>query len=99
MEEHDRINVLELSRYNELQKLQWKVEYLENQIFTLELQKTKSTNDILILNRMIDEFQSSLPQKRGGYNNTGNLYPTTYSKPDSSSYSIQVSYREYWPWQ
>jgi hypothetical protein len=85
MGERDIYNVLELAKYNELQRLQGKVDYLTNEIFILELQKTKSTNDILILNRMIDEFQSSVAQKRGEttymkqesgwYDNTGILYP------------------------
>ncbi|MGC1930735.1 MAG: hypothetical protein WA667_17330 [Candidatus Nitrosopolaris sp.] len=98
MEEHDIIKVFELAKQNQLQRLLGKVEYLTNEIFILELQKSKSTNDILNLNRTIDQFQSSLPQKRRGYNNTGNLYPT-YSEHDTSSYSIRLSYSDYWPWQ
>ena len=72
----------------------------------LENKKWNSTNQILKLNRMIDELQSSLPQKReemaymnqetGWYDNTDNLYPT-HLEPDTSSYSIRVSYRDYWP--
>jgi hypothetical protein len=57
MKEHDIINVLELAKHNQLQYLQRKVEYLTNQINMLELQKTKSTNDILILNRILDKFR------------------------------------------
>ncbi len=34
-------------------------------------------------------------QERGWYDNTvGDLYPT-YVEPDTSSYSIQLSYRDY----
>ena len=72
----------------------------------LENEKWKSTNQILKLNRMIDEFQGSLAKKRGEmghmnqetgwYDNTGNLYPT-YLEPDTNSYSIQLSYSDYWP--
>ena len=72
------------------------------------MEKWKSTNQILKLNRMIDEFQSSLAQKRGEmanmnqetgwYDNISNLYPVPYSEPDTSSYSIQLSYSDYWPW-
>jgi hypothetical protein len=49
------------------------------------------------LNRMIDEFEGSLSQKRGEiaylnqetgwYDNTDNLYPIPYSEPEISSYS------------
>ena len=93
MEEHDIIKVLELAKHNEFQKLQWKVEYLRNEINTLEWEKTKAANHILKLNRTIDQLQGTLPQNVGWYDNTGNLYPT-YPEPDS--YSIQLSY---WPWQ
>ncbi|MGC2682179.1 MAG: hypothetical protein WA323_09950, partial [Candidatus Nitrosopolaris sp.] len=50
MEECDIKNVLELAKNNQLEYLQWKVEYLRNDIEMLEVQKTKSTNDILKLN-------------------------------------------------
>jgi hypothetical protein len=96
--EKEIIKVLELAKYDELERLQWKVEYLRNEVNTLEMEKWKSTNQILKLNRMIDEFQSSLAQKRGEmaymnqetewYDNTDNLYPIPYSEPDTSSYSI-----------
>ncbi|MGC1929188.1 MAG: hypothetical protein WA667_09455 [Candidatus Nitrosopolaris sp.] len=48
---------------------------------------------------MIDQFQSSLPQKRGWYDNTGNSDPIPYSEPNTSSYSIRLSNGDYWPWQ
>ena len=106
MEEHDIINVFELAKYNELQNLQWKVEYLRNEVNMLENEKWKSTNQILKLNRMIDEFEGSLAKKRGEmaymnqesgwYDNTSNLYPT-YTEPDTSSYSIRLSYSNYSP--
>jgi hypothetical protein len=127
MEEHDIIHVLELAKNNQLEYLQGKVEYLENQIFVLEDQKTKATNDILTLNRAINQSESSLPQKRGEemaymnqgrgwYDDTDNLYPILYSEPftnsysiqhykesgeeepNTSSYSIRLSYTDYWPW-
>lgn len=50
----------------ELECLQCKVQYLENQIFVLKLQRTKSTNDILRLIWTINELESSLAQKKGG---------------------------------
>jgi transposase len=96
MGEQEIIKVLELAKYDELQNLQWKVEYLRNEIGMLEVQKTNCTNHILKLNRIIDEFQSSLPQNAGWCDNTDNLYPT-YTEPDTSSYSIQLSYSDYWP--
>jgi cytidylate kinase len=118
MGEQEIINVLELANHNQLQYLQWKVEYLRNDIDMLEIQKTKSTNHILILNRRIDEYRetlgmygSSLAQKREEMaymnqdmnqesrmlqrsvnNNTDNSYPVKYSEPDTSSYSIRLSY-------
>ena len=94
MKEHDMINVFELAKYNELENLQWKVEYLRNEIGMLEVQKTNCTNHILKLNRIIDQFQSYLPQNGGWYDNTDNLYPTC-PEPDTSSYSIQLSYSDY----
>jgi len=61
----------------------------------LEIENWKSTNQILKLNRMIDEFEGSLAKKRGEmanmiqetgwYDNTGNLY-STYLEPYTNSY-------------
>ena len=96
MNEHDIHNVFELAKHNELQNLQWKVEYLRNEVNMLENEKWKSTKHILKLNRMIDEFQSSLPQNGGWFNDTDNLYPTS-TEPDTSSYSIRLSYSNYSP--
>jgi hypothetical protein len=74
----------------------------------LENEKWKSTNQILKLNRIMDEFEGSLAKKRGEtgymnmesgwYDNTSNLYPT-YTEPYTNSYSIELSYRDYWSWQ
>jgi hypothetical protein len=60
MKEHDMIKVLELAKHNQLERLQWKVQHLENQIFVLEDQKAKATNHLLVLNRRIDEFEGRL---------------------------------------
>jgi len=95
--EKEIMKVLELAKYDELENLQWKVEYLRNEVNMLENEKWKSTNHILKLNRMIDEFQSSLPQNGGWFNDTDNLYPTC-TEHDTSSYSIQLSYNDYWSW-
>jgi DNA-binding transcriptional MerR regulator len=106
LNEQDIHKVLELAKYDELQNLQWKVEYLRNEANMLETEKWKSTNQILKLNRMIDEFEESLAKKRGEmtnmiqetgwYDNTGNPY-STYPEPYTNSYSIQLSYSDYWP--
>ena len=103
MKEHDMYKVLEIAKHNQLERLQGKVEYLENQIFVLEDQKTKANNDILILNKAINQLESFLPQKRGEemaymnqetwYDNTGNLYPIPYSAPYTNSYSTQQRIR------
>ena len=70
----------------------------------LEMEKWKSTNQILKLNRMIDEFEGSLAkirgesthmnQETGWYDNTGSPY-STYPEPYTNSYSIQLSYSDY----
>jgi hypothetical protein len=108
MEENDLVKVLELAKHNELERLQRKVEYLRNEVEMLENQKWNSTNHILKLNRTIDELEGVLAKKRGEmaymnqetgwYDNTDNLSPI-YIEPDSSSYSIQLSYGDYWSWQ
>ena len=49
MGEKEIINVLELAHHNQLQNVQWKVEYLGNEIGMLEVQETKCTNHILKL--------------------------------------------------
>jgi hypothetical protein len=97
---------VELAKHNQLERLQGKVQYLENQIFMLEFQKTESRNEILNLDRMKDELQSSLAQKRGEmthmnrgtgwYDDTDNLYPIPYSEPYTSSYSLQHNKESEW---
>jgi hypothetical protein len=54
---------------------------------------------------MIDEFEESLAKKRGEmanmsresgwYDNTSNPY-SAYLEPYTNSYSIQLSYSDYW---
>ena len=63
--------MLKLANNNELPYLQEKVEYFRNRINNLELEKTKCTNDVLTLNRRIDDltetvnmYDSSLNEKR-----------------------------------
>lgn len=76
----------------------------------LEVQKARATKDILKLNRVNDEFQPSLPQKRGEmtYMNQeprmlqGPMpmnYNTDYSYPIANWYSVDISYtpmNDYW---
>ena len=71
MGEQEIINVLKLANNNELPYLQEKVEYFRNQINILELEKSKCTNDVLALNRRIDDltetvsiYESSLNEKK-----------------------------------
>jgi uncharacterized coiled-coil DUF342 family protein len=71
MTEDEVINVLKLANNNELPYLQGKVEYFRNEINKLELEKTKCTNDVLVLTKRIDElretvymYESSLVEKR-----------------------------------
>jgi septal ring factor EnvC (AmiA/AmiB activator) len=71
MGEQEIINVLDHAKHNQLEYLQDKVEYLRNEINNLELEKTKCTNDVLTLNRRIDDltetvnmYDSSLNDKR-----------------------------------
>lgn len=110
MGEQEIINVLNLANSHQLKHLQWKVEYLRNDIEMLEAQKARCSNHILILNRRIDKFQGmlsmhSLPHKReemtymnqesGTYDNIDKLYPIPYPGPDTSLYSIQLAI--FWP--
>jgi hypothetical protein len=96
MERHVIIKVLELAKHNQLQRLQWKVEYLRNEIFVLQDQRTKVTNDILKLNKTRDEFEERLStytpwlQNRGEmvYNNKGTKW---YKNNTNSLYPISYS--------
>jgi chromosome segregation ATPase len=89
---------LKIAKHNELERLQRKVEYLRNEVNMLENEKWKSTNQILKLNRMKDEFEGSLSQKRGEMaylNQETAWYDNTdipYSEPEISSYFIRLSY-------
>jgi len=48
--------VFELAKYNQLELLQWKVQYLTNEVNMLEFQKAKATSDILKLNSAINQY-------------------------------------------
>jgi len=53
--------VFELAKYNQLELLQWKVQYITEEVNMLEFQKAKATSDILKLNNAMNQLQSSLP--------------------------------------
>jgi hypothetical protein len=54
MTEGEVINVLKLANTNELPYLQGKVEYFRNEINKLEFEKTKCTNELLVLTKRIN---------------------------------------------
>jgi hypothetical protein len=101
MAEHDIKKVFELAKYNQLELLQWKVQYLTNQVNMLEFQKAKATSDILKLNSAINQLESSLPlPQRGEETNQETNQETTwydnnpiaYPQPDTNWYSLDISY-------
>ena len=94
MEEHDIKKVFELAKYNQLELLQWKVQYLTNEVNMLEFQKAKATSDILKLNSAINQLESSLPlpQKRKEMNDGTQWYHIEYPQPDTDWYSLDISY-------
>ena len=73
MKEQDIIKVFELVEENQLERLQWKVEYLRNEIFVLQDQRTKVTNDILKLNKTRDEFEERLSTYTPWLQNRGEM--------------------------
>jgi hypothetical protein len=56
MGEQQLINVLNLANHNQLEHLQWKVEYLRSEAKMLIDEKTKCTNDLAILNDRRDQY-------------------------------------------
>jgi chromosome segregation ATPase len=100
MQKQDIINILELIKNDQLQTLQLKAQHLRDEINMLEIEKTRFTNRIVGYNRVINELQSSLAQKRKEmeymdhesrkYDNTGNLHPVPHSESDSSSHSTRI---------
>ena len=88
--------MFELAKYNQLELLQWKVQYLTEEVNMLEFQKAKATSDVLKLNRAMNQLESlPLPQRgeetnqeRRWYDNNCNLYP----QPNTDWYSLDISY-------
>jgi uncharacterized coiled-coil protein SlyX len=105
MEKHDIKNVLEIAKNNQLEYLQPKVKYLKYEISMLETERTRYTNQLFRLNRMIAEYEETLAQKRAEMAylnretrklrqriidyNSHNLRPTD-SEPDANSDSTQI---------
>jgi hypothetical protein len=104
VEKHDIKNVLEIAKYNHLETLQWKVAYLRSEINMLEWKKRNSTYHLFNLERMINEYEETLAQKRAemGYLNresrklrqpeysSHNLRPIAQSEPDAISDSTRI---------
>ena len=55
----------------------------------LEVQKTKSTNDILKLNKIVHEFEGTLARKRGKVNEESTLLDRSIS--DNTDYSDPIA--------
>ena len=106
MEKHDIISAFELIKHNQLQTLQWKAGYFRSEINTLEWKKRNSTYRLSNLERMINEHEETLAQKRAemAYLNretrklrqriidysSHNLRPIAHSEPDANSDSTQI---------
>jgi uncharacterized coiled-coil protein SlyX len=106
LEKRDIISAFELVKHNQLETMQRKAGYLRFEINTLEWERARSANQLFKLNRMIDESEETLRQKRGEMAylnrqskklqeriidyNTHNLQPITQSEPHSNSNSTQI---------
>ncbi|NAL78699.1 hypothetical protein [Nitrososphaera sp. AFS] len=60
MGEQQIINVLNLANHKQLEKLQWKVEYLANEVNALEEEKANCNKHLTLLNKRRDECMQSL---------------------------------------
>ena len=106
MEKHDIISAFELIKHNQLQTLQWKAGCLRSEINTLEWKKRNSTYRLSNLERMINEHEETLAQKRAemAYLNretrklrqriidysSHHLRPIVHFEPDANSDSTQI---------
>ncbi len=106
MEKSDIINMFDLIKHNQLETLQWKARYLRSEINTLEWKKRNSTYHLSILERMINEYEETLAQKRAEMAyvnresiklrhrvveyNTNNMQPVTPAEPDTHSLSTRI---------
>ena len=106
MEKDDIITAFELIKHNQLEALQWKAGCLRSEINALERKKRNSMNHLFNMERMINESEKTLAQKRREMvylnrecrklreriidYNTANLSPITHSEPDTDSHSTQI---------
>ena len=106
MEKDDIITAFELIKHNQLEALQWKAGCLRSEINALEWKKRNSMNHLFNMERMINESEKTLAQKRGEMAylnrecrklrqriidyNTHNLHPIAHSEPDTNSHSTQI---------
>ncbi len=60
MGEQQLISVLNLAKHNQLEKLQWKVQYLANEINALQEERANCTKYLTLLNMRRDESIQSL---------------------------------------
>ena len=101
MGEEQIINVLNLAKHNQLEKLQWKVEYLANEVNALEEEKANCEKHLTLLNMRRDEsiqtlwtIEMSLAQKREewAYMNQQPRLPVIdepiYTKEDDKIYPL-----------
>jgi hypothetical protein len=65
LEKQDIISALELIKHNQLETLQWKAGCLRSEITRLEWEKRKSRYHLFDSERMINESEETLEQKRG----------------------------------
>ena len=98
MEEHDIKKVFELAKYNQLELLQWKVQYLAEEVNMLEFQKAKATSDKLKLNSAINQLESSLPlaQQREEMKQEMRWHDPSnsiaYPQSNTDRYSLDITY-------
>ena len=106
MEKDDIITAFELIKHNQLEALQWKAGCLRSEINALEWKKRNSMNHLFNMERMINESEKTLAQKRGEMAylnrecrklrhrfidyNSQNLHPIGHSEPDTNSHSTQI---------
>jgi hypothetical protein len=106
MEKDDIISVFDLIKHDQLEALQWKAGCLRSEINALEWKKRNSMNHLFNMERMINESEKTLAQKRGEMAylnrecrklrqrfidyNTHNLQPITQLETDNNSNSTQI---------
>ena len=106
MEKDHIISVFDLIKHNQLEVLQWKAGCLRSEINALEWKKRNSMNHLFNMERMINDSEKTLAQKRGEMAylnresrklrqriidyNSHNLHPIAHSEPNTDSQSTQI---------